>query len=430
MTILSLLFSADKTYVKLAKEAMTADARGPVLTFLGNMIQYQIVNYQRYGFSSPSDLIQLWANCLIRLKDWSVDPGVVWILDLICQVAYPFRDAWMFLRETLRPLVTKIVDTKVPKSSGLMTLIASEDKDILFNPTAIAPTLSLVLLELEFENIEVNTGFWGEFLCQLMIQNKTPLAAVLKKTLTAKQLPLFPVQSLSVFKFAKLIMKMHPKHWIFPIVCQQFFSLFMHRVPGNVSQDEFGVQDRFYDADVGMMKKLKKIFTDSETLHMEFSTNHSNGSKSQFHTHCAKIFKTFLLWLEETRINQMTQQNIILPPQYDHQKLKEIFRGNRDHWTEFVYLPELNQAQKADCNSWLAISMRFVSNSVAASSVRSHDNEKNVTEKMFVRLGMNGKPMPAPEVEKVSVHIGAVDSSKSTLQLLRNESKTLQDFAQ
>ena len=207
----------------------------------------------------------------------------------------------------------------------------------------------------------------------------------------------------------------------------------MHRVPGNVSQDDFGVQDRFYDADVSLMKKLKIIFSDSEKLHLEMATNRSNGSKSQFHTHCAKLFKTFLLWLEETHINKMTQQNIILPPQYDHQKLKEIFRENREHWTEFVFLPELHQAQKADCNSWLAISMRYVSSSMVQSPTKNQNDSntmENVKESMFARLKMNGKPLDAPELEKISVHIGSVDSSKSTLQLLRNESKTLQNFAQ
>lgn len=181
------------------------------------------------------------------------------------------------------------------------------------------------------------------------------------------------------------------------------------------------------------MKKLKKVFSDSENLHLEMATKYTSGSKSQFHTHCAKIFKTFLLWLEENQINKMTQQNIILPPQYDHQKLKEIFRGNREHWTEFIFLPELHQRQKADCNSWLAICMRYKSGSDISIPAKNHvdpQSSESVKEKMFERLKLNAKPLEAPELEKVSVHIGHVDSSKSTLQLLQNESKILQNFAQ
>lgn len=433
MAILSSLFSADKTYVKMAKEVMTADARGPVLTFLGNMIQHQLLNFSRYGWSSPSDMIELWLDCLIRLKEWNKDQGVVWVMDLICQIAYQYSDALSCTREILRHSVVKIADTKIPKSTGLLNFISSEDNDVLINPSADAPTLSLLLLELEFINIEVNTGFWSEFLCQLVIQNKTALPNVLKKTLVLKQLTVFPVQSLVVFKLAKLIMKMSPKHFLFPVICQQFFSLYLHRVPGDISQNEFGVQDKIYDVDVSLMKKLKKIFMDSGNLHLEMSTKHTTGSKSQFHTHCAKIYKTYLLWLEETQINKMTQQRIILPPQYDHPKLRQIFSGNREHWTEFIFLPELRQAHKADCNSWLAICMRYTSSSSASISLRNPDEPDevgNVKEKMFGRLKLNGTPLDPPDLIKEQVHIGYIDSSKSTLQLLRNESKILQRFAQ
>lgn len=434
MTILASLFNADKTYAKMAKEAMTADARGPVLTFFGNMIQHQVLNYSRYGWNTPSELIQLWVNSLIRLRDWNKDMGVVWVLDIISQIAYQYNDAWTFMREILRPHVMKIADTKTPKSSGLLNLISAEEKDILFSPLAEAPTISLLLLELEFENIEIITGFWSEFMCQLLIQNKTAISNVLKKSLSLKQLPSYPFQSLVIFKLAKLIMKMSPKHYLFPVICQQFFSLYLHRVPGNISQDEFGVQDKFYDADISLMKKLKKIFIDSENLHLDMATKFSTGSKSQFHTHCAKLFKTYLLWLEENQLNKMTQQNIILPPQYDHPRLRQIFFGNREHWTEFIYLPELNQAQTGDCNSWLAICMRYTSNSSSACIARNNNNElesiENVKEKMYRRLKMNGKPLDPPELIKEPVHIGSIDLSKSTLQLLRNESRILQKFAQ
>lgn len=434
MSILASLFAADKTYAKMAKEVMTADARGPVLTFLGNMIQHQLLSYERYGWASPSNLIQLWVNCLIRLKEWSQDPGIVWVLDIICQIAYQYVDAWSFTREILRSSVVKIADTKIPKSSGLLSsLISSEDKDVLINPSAEAPTLSLLLLELEFQNIEMNTGLWSEFLCQLLIQNKTALPNVLKKALALKQLPLFPFQSLVVFKLAKLIMKMSPKHYLFPVICQQFFTLYLHRVPGNISQDEFGVQDKFYDADISLMKKLKKIFIDSENLHLDMAMKFTSGNKSQFHTHCAKIFKTYLLWLEENQLNRMTQQNIILPPQYDHPKLKLIFFGNREHWTEFIYIPDLMQTQKADCNSWLAICMRYTSStsvSVAPKNQVEENSIESVQQKMYERLKMNGTPLDPPELVKEPIHIGQIDLSKSTLQLLRNESKILQNFAQ
>lgn len=431
ITILTSLFASDKNYAKVVREAVPSDARGPVLSFLGKMIQHQVCSYEKYGWNSPSGLVQLWINCLTRLKDWSKDQGVIWIMDLICQIAYQYADAWTMCQETLRLHVVKISDTKIPKSSGLLSLISYEDTDVLINPSVDGPTLSLLLIELEFENIEMNTGLWNEFLCQLMFQNKTSLANVLKKTLAAKQLPAFSYQYLAIFKIAKLILKIHPKHYLFPVICQQFFSLYMQRVPGDVSQNEFGIQDKFYDADVSMMKKLKKIFIDSEILHKDLASKFS-GDKSQFHTHCAKLFRTYLLWLEENQLNKMTQQNIILPPQYDHSRLEHIFSGKRDHWRDSINLADLRHAQKLDCNSWLAICLRFFS-SIASMPGKSNVDLNQIDQiklKLFERLKLNGKPLSPPELMKEKTHIGQIDSSKSTLQLLRNESKILQNFAQ
>lgn len=432
MSILSAIFIADKTYVKMAKELMTIDSRGPVLTFFGNMIQHQILNFKRFGLQTPTDLILLWVHCLIRLKEWNKDVGVVWVLDMICQIAYQYPDAWTLTREVFRILMTRIVDTKIPKTSGLLTLITSEEKDVVMSPLVEGPTLSLMLMELEFENIEMNTGFWSEFLCQIVIQNNTNISNVLKKTLTNKQLPSFPLQSLTLYKIAKLIMKIHPKHYLFPVICQQFFNLYMSRVPGEISHHEYGVQDKFYDADISMMKKLKVIFTDSRNLHKEFSMKADNSGKAQFHTNCAKMFETFLYWLEENQINKMTQDHIILPPQYDHPRLKLIFRGVRDHWKEFVNFPEILQAQKADCNSWLAICLRY--SSTSSVSFCETDNDLKSTEKIkqniFARLSLDSTPLPPPELVKEQIHIGQVDSSKHTLKLLRSESKILQTFAQ
>jgi hypothetical protein len=72
-------------------------------------------------------------------------------------------------REVFRILVTRIVDTKISKTSGLLTLVASEENVVVLLPLAKGPTLSLMLMELEFKNIEMNTGFWSEFLCQIVL---------------------------------------------------------------------------------------------------------------------------------------------------------------------------------------------------------------------------------------------------------------------
>lgn len=269
INVLSLIFTSDKSYSKMAKEVMTADARGAVVTFFGNMVQHQLTTYAIYGFNSPCEMIKLWTNCLVRLRDWNKDMGVTFVLEIIAQIAYQYPDAWNNMREILRGSVVKIADTKIPKTSGIMTLITSEEKDILMSPFDDMPTLSLMLLELEFENIELNTGMFNELICQLAIQGKQTLANILKKVLISKQLPLFPPSSLVIFKIAKLINGCNKKHFLFPIICQQFFQHYLTRVSMTEVNDH-GVQDKFYDNDIGLMKKLKKTFGEIKFYMLQF----------------------------------------------------------------------------------------------------------------------------------------------------------------
>jgi hypothetical protein len=201
-----------------------------------------------------------------------------------------------------------------------------------------------------------------------------------------------------------------------------------------VSSDEYGIQDKFYEADIGLMKRIKKSFQDADNYHHEMSlktTKFHDALKSRFHNHCSNIFKTFVLWLEENQINKMTQQNIILPPQYDHEKLKEIFRGNRDHWTEFIFLIDLRATIKKNCNNWLTLCLRYLPTTSPNSKQIEVENQKseNIKQKIFERLKVYEKPLEVPELIREPPFIGSIDLTRSTLQLLRNESKLLQNFA-
>lgn len=185
-----------------------------------------------------------------------------------------------------------------------------------------------------------------------------------------------------------------------------------------------------------MLLILKIYLGEAENYHSKMATEITSGSRSHFHTNCAKIFKTYLLWLEENQLNKMTQQNIILPPQYDHAKLRHIFHGTRSHWTEYIYLPDLRSSQKADCNSWLAICFRYTPDlSKYSEKMRQMEGDEEesiekIKTKIYERLQISGKPLDPPELIREQTHIGVIDLSKSTMQLLKNESKILQNFAQ
>ncbi len=142
----------------------------------------------------------------------------------------------------------------------------------------------------------------------------------------------------------------------------------------------------------------------------------------------SRLFKTYLLWLEETQLNKFTQNNIILPPQYNVLKLKAIFVGNRAHWTEYLLIQEVRETQKHSINSWLAINYRTNLPKSWDSPTHSTTNE-NPKARIFERLKQFPKPKSAPAVVRIKPIMGEIDTGKSTLFLLRSEYKVLESFA-
>lgn len=431
LNILETLIKADKTNGIVSKDK--SDNKVTILKLLGNMILNQLNSYQKYGWTSPCDITYLWINSFLRLKNWHKDDRIIWILEIICQFSYPYSDTLQMVKGVLKSHVQTIAITKIPKSSGLLSLVMSEDPDILYAPFDEAPTLSLMILECEHENIEMNTGYWNDLIYHLSVQNDSSLESVHKSVLNTKQLSSFPLKSLVIFKLAKLICNCSAHNFIYPIICQQFFSLYFSRVFIDISNDSRAVQEKFYDFDITLMKRLKRKLEESEKYHNDIAINETSGDKSQFHTNVSNIFRTFLLWLEENQLNSMMQKNIILPPLYEGQKLKLIFQGNKQHWTEFIDIMELRKAQKTNCDWWLKYCMRINS---AITFDASNENQKceniqEITKKICDRLKSSGKSVKqAPEFTRKPLFMGKIDLSKDTLKLFRNETKVLRKYAQ
>lgn len=242
----------------------------------------------------------------------------------------------------------------------------------------------------------------------------------------------FPLSSLVVYKLANLITKCSSSHFMFPILCQQFFFIYLSRIPVNdddqVYYETYGVADKLYAGDFALMKKLKKSLIEAETYYNSESLNEIDEVKTQFLSSCSKLFKTFLLWLEETQLNKMSHQNIVLPPQFDLQKLSLIFRGNNNHWTEYLCLKDIREAQNHCRNSWLTAIFRYKPYKKEDHQIIIDANE-NIKERIFKRLKLYSLPKAPPHLLKIKKFMDSVDESKSTLYLLQTEYKILETYA-
>uniref|UniRef100_A0A336MQE8 CSON004001 protein n=1 Tax=Culicoides sonorensis TaxID=179676 RepID=A0A336MQE8_CULSO len=402
-TILTQLLN-DKSYQKYTKDFVIIQSQKPVLLLFGNMIQHQITNYVNYGLQSPTIFINLWVDCLTYNKSWYANPNYVHLMDLITRIAYQFPDAWQSLKMKLESHFKEIQIIKPPQSTGLFSLISGNSSgpyNGFAQPNSSTMWFSLLILELEFECIELKKGIWAEFLRQLYAASgKTSIDTVLKKVSTLTGCAQITSNQLVLFKLANLIVSTQVDHFLFPIICQQFFCLYLARIPIADAMDQrfyevFGVSDKIYDSNTTLMKKIKKKLQDA----VEYHTENSVTGTSNFHNGCLKIFKAYLFWFEETALNKLNASTI--PSSiWESNKLKLIFHGNRNHWTEFINLSVVRKIQVDEADEWAKIIQRPTKNIKQSSSVLSAHSETIPNPKMNIaeRLESYDKPLDPPEV--------------------------------
>lgn len=98
--------------------------------------------------------------------------------------------------------------------------------------------------------------------------------------------------------------------------------------------------DRLYEHNVPLMKRLKKMFATVEAHYKAESLRTEDSALVSFYGACSRLFASFGLWLEETRLNQSnSSQYSEYPPQYDANRLASIFAGaNVGNMQEMIIL--------------------------------------------------------------------------------------------
>ncbi|KAM7362755.1 ectopic P-granules autophagy protein 5 [Cochliomyia hominivorax] len=400
--ILNTLLNADKTYLKMAKDMVYPNTVGPVLELFDNMIHHQITSYTSYGLSSPLNLINIWLHCLTALPNWQ-NTYVVYLLDKILRVAYQFPDAHMQCVEFFNNYYRECTDWKgINKMSTLKGFFGGNQSKV----PAISPYhpwLAMILLEIEFKTQD--SYIWTELLRQLSAAGvKTNVDAVLKKTLSIAKKSSYPANMLVVYKYANLVANMDIGHALFPIINQKFFELYLARIPPHYDEHSFqqvhGVSDKFYDFNVTVMKKIKNQLKAAETLYESEAKKHAqDDGLSYCYRSCAKIMKTYALWLEDIGLNKLSKEQINYPPQYNNEKLKEIFDGNTSHWTEYIHLPSIRKEQRYQADQWARKCFRLKTQTNLRSPLQPKAKATPI-QRIKAHLSSYDKHLPPPQYVK------------------------------
>ncbi|RZB40249.1 ectopic P granules protein 5 -like, partial [Asbolus verrucosus] len=382
--IISNLINADRGYISMAKSLISV--QNTVLQQFGNMIETQIVNFASYGLSSPRCLVRLWFNTLVSIANWSRDPGVMYLLDVIVRAAFFHQDALEVANTILKELLQcHSAQEQGGTISSIFKWVSNSNPSGSLIPGSLSnyTWLAFLVIELEFEEKEKRTGLWRELLLQLNNQKgKVSVDAGIKKAASILKVPAFTSGSLSIYRWAQQALDSPLDHPLLPLLWQKFFVLYLARLPLNTS-------------DKG-------------------------------------IFKAFNAWLEEPRLQKSNLLLPSLPPLYQPNLLAFIIQGSNTPWYEYVDYERIKLEQSKCVLIWKASNFRHKSNinKPLLNPGKSMESTDPI-ERILRRLSIYENPKEPPQIKNSAPIVPVIDfsSKESMFSSLEQCFKTLKQFA-
>ncbi|XP_049842891.1 ectopic P granules protein 5 homolog isoform X1 [Schistocerca gregaria] len=488
--ILMSLLTADRTYMKMAKNLIAPEFPGPVLRMFGNMVQCQLENYRRYSLASPRELVRLWLLSMAQLPDWTRESGAVYVADIVlrCAFFYPdARDVAVGILADLHQQATMELEDESAAGlraggtlSALISWVASGSgtwASLVPRCSAPdAPWLAYFALEVEHRAQEERPGLWRELLRELAsTQGKANVDQALKRAAHTLKVPAPTSSSLAVYRWAQQALDTPLGHPLLPLLWQKFFELFLARIPstpgvvkkrkGSVQvvkeletaclvfgavmgvqvPDRGGVGDKFFEGmvNLNMLKKLKRRLQETEEFYRNRSRDPGLEEEAvKLNTRCADLMRTFALWLEEPRLHEPSLFLPALPPQYDSQKLALVLQGDRRPWLEYLDYEAVRTAQQNAVREWQALRFRGTDKESDGSSKHrlarassEPEDAKDPAHRIVSRLQLYDTPVPPPPLRPSkpvipSIQADMLQNRAAMLSALKSSFRAITEFAQ
>ena len=200
--------------------------------------------------------IRMWTRIFTSLKNWNRTRETLYIVDQIVKYAFSARE-FETAMSVLREAYEEYRQTR-PVRGGTMTSLVSwmtsgsTPAYVMVEDSRMPeiPWLSYAVLQIETDCFK---PLWSNMLLILTGEKKRTFEDGLRKASSDLELALPAVADLPVQRIAELIINMDLKAEIFPLICQEFFKLFLQRSPNHAS-----IGDLFFLSTSGT-KLLKPI---------------------------------------------------------------------------------------------------------------------------------------------------------------------------
>ncbi|XP_011351380.2 ectopic P granules protein 5 homolog isoform X3 [Ooceraea biroi] len=443
------LVTADRTYMKIAKNLIAPEFPGPILKQFSNMIESHLHHYARYCLNSPDRFVYLWLNVLTLVQDWNKDHSVMYLMDTVIRAAFFHLDSRVTMANMFQNLFCNIASNRTPGSFGsfLSWATGSSTSASLLGGTVQSIWVAYQILSTEQYDRELNTGLWREILRELSMQSKISLDTALKRACaTVKVTTPFGLNNLAIYRWSQQALDTPMDHPILPLLWQNFFSLFLARaptIPG--SMDKGGVGEKFFEGMINLsyLKKLKKrLHETTEYFQAKGEKEMENGKpmtdeRRVFYLSTAKFYKTLSLWLEEPRLQEPGLYLPALPPQYMSQRLVLLVQGDRTPWLEYVDYWSVQQIQQKAVHDWERATFRDPESQCQrfCQPTTSAPELADPLRRIFHRLSSYEPPCAPPPLNRSQPVLGSVAreclyNSTAVIDLIKPHLKIILDYAQ
>ncbi|OQV20756.1 Ectopic P granules protein 5-like protein [Hypsibius exemplaris] len=353
--VMNCLLQADATYTRMVKNILAFEFPGKTLKSFGNMVIHQLLQ----AGPNLAAAMGFWCRILTALKNWNRTAETLYVLDQVVKFAF-YAGEMKVVLTVLREAYEEYRESQPSRGSGMTALVSwmtagTSPAYILIDSTklAAAPWLGYAVLQVETVS---SSGLWALLLDVLTAEKKRTFEEGLKKAAQKLDMSVPTVPDLPLFRLAEVIIAVSVESEIFPLLCQEFFRLFLQRSVNHVS-----IGDQFFLSNQAskLLKPIKQKLRDAAEYYRTRGAAPSERSLAFFED-LQHAVRAFALWMDEPKIHHANFYLPSLPREYQPEMLSTVLNAHSEPWSHFVDIQTVYASMRQQAEHWLPFEVRPV----------------------------------------------------------------------